>query len=301
MKAFNYADCDIDLAIRIKKEVKQTANNPSAQTAFLSLLADTNIATENIVECLENPTEMEKKLNLIQKGDVSFADDILGLSQKGVNDSRYRAYLALDKNNIIQIRIGNHYETKKAVLDKSNNKAQFLFQIVLVTTPPKPKAKDSVDNSTRIGNVRVLTDKIMSSESTIDDLKNTLRSINDYLISPSKSYESITTESKTHKNMNKKVIKMNEGTLRKIVAESVSKILSEDWNKQSDETVSEAYKPLGANYSDEFISNVNNSFKRQVADLQKFMNAYSDAILISGVIDKEKYDILFNLLGEINS
>lgn len=137
-------------------------------------------------------------------------------------------------------------------------------------------------------------------------------------------------------NMKKKVVKINESQLRQIVTESVSKILSEDkkkdkmqqwftdmdnaqkfrdtmdyitkggqkpkhWNKQSDETVSETYKPLGANYSDEFISNVNNSFKRQIADLQKFMNAYSDTILSGGIIDEERYDNLYNLLGEINS
>lgn len=229
MKAFNYANCNINLVIRIKKAFKQAANNPTARSAFLSLLADTSSATENIFECVQNPTEMEKRLELIHTGDVSFADDLLGLSPSGDNNSRYRAYLALDNNNIIQIRIGNHYETKKALLDKANNKAQFVFQIVMVTTPPKPEAEDAVTNSTKIGNLRVLTDKIMSSDSTIDDLKNVLSSINDYLISPTTSYENATqlTESNTHKNMKKNTIKLNEQQLRNVIAESVKKVLNE--------------------------------------------------------------------------
>ena len=95
MKGFNHSECDAKTAITIKRQAKQQANNPSAQSTFLSLLADTSAATENIVECIDNPTEMEKRLELVRNGDVSFADDILWLSPKGDNDSRYRAYLAM--------------------------------------------------------------------------------------------------------------------------------------------------------------------------------------------------------------
>ena len=148
------------------------------KNAIRLLLADTSAATDNIVECLNNPSEIEKRLALVKKGDVSFADDLLGISPKGNNDSRYRAYLALDENNIIEIRIGNHYETK-----------QFLFQVVLVPSAPKPVAKDTVTSNTSVGNLKVLTSKIISTESSSEDLENMLMSIHDYLVSPTRSYE----------------------------------------------------------------------------------------------------------------
>lgn len=231
MNGFNYAECNANAVITIKKKFKQQANNADARTSFLLLLADTSTATNNIAECLNSPSEIEKRLSLVKSGDVSFADDLLGLSPKGDNNSRYRAYLALDEGSIIEIRIGNHYETKKVILGKSNNKSQFLFQVVLVPSTPKSVAKDAVTTNTSVGNLKVLTSKIISAESTIEDLKNMLMSIHDYLESPTKSYEEATqtptNESKTSKNMKKNTVKLNESQLRQIVAESVKKVLSE--------------------------------------------------------------------------
>ena len=232
MNGFNYAECNTNAVITIKKKFKQQTNNADARTSFLLLLADTSAAANNIAECLNSPSEIEKRLSLVKSGDVSFADDLLGLSPKGDNNSRYRAYLALDEGSIIEIRIGNHYETKKAILGKSNNKSQFLFQVMLVPSSPKQVAKDAVTTNTSVGNLKVLTSKIISVESTIEDLKNMLMSIHDYLESPTKSYEEATqtpiNDSKTNKNMKKNTIKLNENTLRKIVAESVKKVLKED-------------------------------------------------------------------------
>lgn len=232
MNGFNYAECNTNAVITIKKKFKQQTNNADARTSFLLLLADTSAATNNIAECLNSPSEIEKRLSLVKSGDVSFADDLLGLSPKGDNNSRYRAYLALDEGSIIEIRIGNHYETKKVILGKSNNKSQFLFQVVLVPSSPKQVAKDAVTTNTSVGNLKVLTSKIISVESTIEDLKNMLMSIHDYLESPTKSYEEATqtpiNDSKTNKNMKKNVIKLNENTLRQIVAESVKKVLKEN-------------------------------------------------------------------------
>ena len=232
MNGFNYAECNTNAVITIKKKFKQQTNNADARTSFLLLLADTSAATNNIAECLNSPSEIEKRLSLVKSGDVSFADDLLGLSPKGDNNSRYRAYLALDEGSIIEIRIGNHYETKKVILGKSNNKSQFLFQVVLVPSSPKQVAKDAVTTNTSVGNLKVLTSKIISVKSTIEDLKNMLMSIHDYLESPTKSYEeAIQTpinDSKTNKNMKKNVIKLNENTLRQIVAESVKKVLKEN-------------------------------------------------------------------------
>ena len=238
MNGFNYAECNTNAVITIKKKFKQQTNNADARTSFLLLLADTSAATNNIAECLNSPSEIEKRLSLVKSGDVSFADDLLGLSPKGDNNSRYRAYLALDEGSIIEIRIGNHYETKKVILGKSNNKSQFLFQVVLVPSSPKQVAKDAVTTNTSVGNLKVLTSKIISVESTIEDLKNMLMSIHDYLESPTKSYEEATqtpiNDSKTNKNMKKNVIKLNENTLRKIVAESVKKVLKEYTDPSTD-------------------------------------------------------------------
>ena len=173
MNGFNYAECNTNTVITIKKKFKQQANNADTRTSFLLLLADTSAATNNIAECLNSPSEIKKKLSLVKSGDVSFADDLLGLSPKGDNNSRYRAYLALDEDSVIEIRIGN-------------NKSQFLFQVVLVPSTPKPVAKDVVTTNTSVGNLKVLTSKIISAEFTIEDLKNLLMSIHDYLESPTK-------------------------------------------------------------------------------------------------------------------
>lgn len=103
--------------------------------------------------------------------------------------------------------------------------------------------------------------------------------------------------------MNKKqVIRLTESDLHRIVKESVNKVLMEDTKAQrTDDIVDEAYKPLGTKYSDEHISEVTNAFHRQIANLLRFMNAYSDTILSNNVLDEDSYDRLFKQLAEINS
>ena len=68
-----------------------------------------------------------------------------------------------------------------------------------------------------------------------------------------------------------------------------------------DGIVGEDYKPLGAKYSEEHISNVQEKLLRQVANLMKFMNAYSDTILSNGIIEEHEFDELYGMLTEINS
>lgn len=96
--------------------------------------------------------------------------------------------------------------------------------------------------------------------------------------------------------MNKKLVRLTESDLHRIVKESVNQ-----WFKDMDDIVDEAYKPLGAKYSDEHISEVTNAFHRQIANLLRFMNAYSDTILSNNVLDEDSYDRLFNQLAEIDS
>lgn len=68
-----------------------------------------------------------------------------------------------------------------------------------------------------------------------------------------------------------------------------------------DGVVGEDYKPLGARYSKEYISNVQEKLLRQVANLMNFMNAYSDTILSSGIIEEHEFDGLYSMLAEIDS
>jgi len=189
MNEFNISSCSSKDVIKVKKNFKAKSHDKSVQTAYQSLLDDTQIAVNNLQECLTNPNEMEHRLSLIHNNDVSFADDIIGLTPRGNSTGRYRAFLSLNKKDILEIRIGNHHEPAKIALDKSNNKAQFLCQVVLITNPPQPESDDAIKSTTQIGNLRVLTKELISSNSSIDDLRNVLIGIKDYLISPTKSYE----------------------------------------------------------------------------------------------------------------
>ena len=245
MRAFNFNSCSVKDVIAIKKEHKAKANNENANNKYLSLLEDTKTAIDNISECIDNESSLNDKMALARQGNVSFADDILGMSPIGNNKSRYRAFLASDNTNIIEIRIGNHYETEKAALDKSNNKSQFLLQVVLITEPPQPEANNAIKNTTKIGNLHVLTKKLVSSDFSAEDLKNALMGIRDCLISPTRSFEQEINNQKTNENikMNKKqTIRLNESQFNnlvsKIVKESVKRVLREhedDWFDESDE------------------------------------------------------------------
>ena len=112
MGEFNFTSCSAKDIIAIKKEHKAKANNEDANNKYLLLLEDTKTAIDNISECIDNVSLLNDKMSLVRQENVSFADDILGLSPVGGNKSRYRAFLASDRTNIIEIRIGNHYETE---------------------------------------------------------------------------------------------------------------------------------------------------------------------------------------------
>lgn len=231
MNQFNLPSCSSEDVMRVKKDIKTKSNNKSVQAAYQSLFGDTQIAVSNIQECLNNPNDIEQRLSLIHNGDVSFADDIIGLTPRGNGASRYRAFLALNERDILEIRIGNHYETEKVALAKSNNKAQFLCQVVLITTPPQPESDDAITSTTSVGNLHVLTKKLISSNSSIDDLRNVLISIKDYLISPTKSYEDSINDNnnndiKTENYMrnNKRTIRLTESDLHQIIEKAINEI-----------------------------------------------------------------------------
>lgn len=262
MNQFNLPSCSSEDVMMVKKDIKTKSNNKSVQAAYQSLFGDTQIAVSNIQECLNNPNDIEQRLSLIHNGDVSFADDIIGLTPRGNGASRYRAFLALNERDILEIRIGNHYETEKVALAKSNNKAQFLCQVVLITTPPQPESDDAITSTTSVGNLHVLTKKLISSNSSIDDLRNVLISIKDYLISPTKSYEDSINDNnnndiKTENYMrnNKRTIRLTESDLHRVIEESVKCVLNEGYTQ----------------------SDINNTFQQwQQQGLQQIRNGYQN-------------------------
>ena len=136
-------------------------------------------------------------------------------------------------------------------------------------------------------------------------------------------------ENKHNTNMNKKLIRLTESDLHKIVKESVNKILNEtkkkdpmqQWFKDMNDIqkhrdnmeyitkggrkpkhwkrTDEAYDSLGASLSDEFIEKTTEGFKRQVANLVTYMNAYSTA-LRDFLLGEEEFSNLYDSLAKIN-
>ena len=108
-----------------------------------------------------------------------------------------------------------------------------------------------------------------------------------------KDRKTIKTENKKYKtntNMAKKqVIRLTESDLHRIIKESVNKVMT-----------NEDYKPLGASYSDEHISDVKTRLLRQISNLLRFMNAYSDSILSTNMLDENTYNIPYDLLAKIH-
>ena len=136
-------------------------------------------------------------------------------------------------------------------------------------------------------------------------------------------------ELNTEQYMDKKLIRLTESDLHKIVKESVNKILNEtkkkdpmqQWLKDMDDIqkhrdnmeyitkggikpkhwkrTDEAYDSLGASLSDEFIEKTTEGFKRQVANLVTYMNAYSTA-LRDFLLGEEEFSNLYDSLAKIN-
>ena len=136
-------------------------------------------------------------------------------------------------------------------------------------------------------------------------------------------------ELNTEQYMDKKLIRLTESDLHKIVKESVNKILNEtkkkdpmqQWFKDMNDIqkhrdnmeyitkggrkpkhwkrTDEAYDSLGASLSDEFIEKTTEGFKRQVANLVTYMNAYSTA-LRDFLLGEEEFSNLYDSLAKIN-
>lgn len=240
MRKFNNSICTSDDIRKIKRQRKNFANNPKISSEYDKVVEDTKIAIENLTEYINNPELLNQLLLKIQEEDSTFLVGALGLTKRGNNDSYYRGYLALDARNVVEFRAADHYETESVAKDKTNNKAQYLFQLVMITNPPKQQSDNAITGTGRVANINVIT-RTITSESTIDELILLLKAIRDYLKTPSTSYDSQlaigddSPNSKTEINCSKKLnsnntIRLTESDLKNIIKGTVMKILKEGFS-----------------------------------------------------------------------
>ena len=235
MKSFNNKSFTAEEAVEIKNLSKRFPNKEEIQKSFKTAINDTYIAIDNLEEAINSPKILSSIIGLIQNEDTSFAIELLGTTEQGNNNSHYRAFFTIDGKAILEIRIANHYETETAALNQSNNVSQYLFQVVLITNPPKEMQDNSISANTTVGNLKVLTRKIISNEASIEEVKLLLASIHDYLICPdgellneSNIHKTLSKENTSESKSNKHIIKtINETQLKQIVAESIKDILDE--------------------------------------------------------------------------
>ena len=228
MRTFNNETIKVNDIIAAKKALRQQQNNNDAIKNVQDIIADTPVAIDNIQEMRSNSDLLQQVWIRIRNADTSFGDNILGTSEQGSNGSHYRPYLALDGKNIIQIRIADHYETKKTCLDKSNNKVQYLFQVVLITEPPRPEAKDSIKSNQSIGNVKILTNDVVGQDAEPETVVTMFQKLSSYLQAPSDTYENNKQNINCNKNMNKSIIRLSESQLHRLIKESVNNALDEE-------------------------------------------------------------------------
>lgn len=204
MKIFNNQECNAQYVLKIKKLYKQQSNNRNIMQRYNAILNDTKIAIENLDECINSSEMLNNMFNSIKQENISFMKELLGVTGQGNNESLYRGYLALNGKNILELRVSNHYETKSVAKEKSNNISQYLFQVVLITNPPKAIATDAFTQSGKLANLQIITKEITETSSE-DDFIKLLKSIHDFLISPVGEYEESISkqEDTTNKENNK--------------------------------------------------------------------------------------------------
>ncbi|MBR2101893.1 MAG: hypothetical protein IJ928_03980 [Prevotella sp.] len=235
MKKFNFETQTAEKISQIKKDAKQFSNQPTIVEKYTKVLEDTQFAIDNIVDCITNRSVLRKVYIDFSNGDVSFLDALLGLDERGENGSRYRDFLTLDEANIVGMRVADHFETINSTLDNANNKVTYLMQVVLIQTPPKPEAGDAIKSHQTVSHTKVLTQGYVDSGRNWNNLVKLLKTLADYLTCADYTNDSMVSSGekeiitcKTNINMNKKLIRLTESDLHRIVKESVKKIIKEE-------------------------------------------------------------------------
>lgn len=314
MQDFIYSECDSNNIIEIKKLVKKFANKEKYIKNYQNIITDTKTARENIATCLNSDEELKKRLSLIQKENIGFLDDVLGLKERGNNNSRYRAYLSMEGNYIVEIRISNHYTTKDTTLTQSNNKSQYLFQVVLITNSPKTVLDNAIKHDTNAGNTKLLTDTIISSFATLDDVKRILQEFSDYLLSPNTfvnnriqttnllTNKTDLTNNKKQINCNKniktdkKTIRLTESDLHRVIKESVNKVLKEDFDMDEFSKQKQDYDVMTNTYE------CNLSFL-EIQSIKSYMTRIKTLVnkIRKGENSEIVYKYLYNCIDNINN
>ena len=154
----------------------------------------------------------------------------LGLER--VNDASGVSYYAITQDTAV--RISDHSTHLQTWVDKGTYTKKNKYSIVIEVNPSKPvlavqpgigtfvvtefkhKLRGLSDDA-----VLVLANAIKGAVGTGGQFSNPLR------VKPKMLASTQLNESKTNKNMKKNIVKINENTLRQIVAESVKKVLKE--------------------------------------------------------------------------
>ena len=168
---------------------------PIMRISQIPNLKDTKTALSNIEECINDPVNLNQRLENLKLGNTSFISDVVGATQKGNGESYYRTFIALDEKTVIEIRISEHLATKTSTLKKSNNLSQYLFQVVLLTPNTTLTGNQHINDTGQVGNLKVVTEKYFTPNSTINDMIGILKNIHDYLMNP-RVYEEILKEIK---------------------------------------------------------------------------------------------------------
>lgn len=175
-------------------------------------------------------------MHLTQDAAIKLVESIgstLGLER--VNDASGVSYYAITQDTAV--RISDHSTHLQTWVDKGTYTKKNKYSIVIEVNPSKPvlavqpgigtfvvtefkhKLRGLSDDA-----VLVLANAIKGAIGTGGQFSNPLR------VKPKMLASTQLNELKTNKNMKKNVVKINENTLRQIVAESVKKVLKESQN-----------------------------------------------------------------------
>ena len=91
---FNNKECTAQDVANIKKLYKQQSNNPKITKEYTDILEDTKTAIKNLNSCITSQEKLRTIMKLIQQENTSFMKNIIGVNEKGNNNSYYRGFLS---------------------------------------------------------------------------------------------------------------------------------------------------------------------------------------------------------------
>ena len=94
MKSFNNRECSAQYVLKIKKLYKQQLNNPNIIQQYNAILNDTNIAIENLNECINSSVMLNNMFNSIKQEDISFMKELLGVIPR-IFSTKWQKYLGV--------------------------------------------------------------------------------------------------------------------------------------------------------------------------------------------------------------